>query len=124
MAFSGQERFLLFWFACIPIRVAVGVLATVVSLLDKTALYLLLGLYAGITCIGFTSQILLTLARRKTSGFLGGNVWWTEARWVHAFLWGMCSLLSFLRVPWAGTLLLADVGFGILVALLKGYPRL
>ena len=117
---TAQDRALLFWFVCIPVRLAIGVLATILTYLNNTELFLIVGAYAGITCLGFLHQSLLTLLGWKTTGFLGGEVWWSGVRWIHTILWGLCSLLCFLQVRGAGICLIVDVCVGALAGFIRG----
>ena len=113
------DRFHLFWMVCIPVRVLIGAIAVVLTLIINDVAFYFVGACSALVAIGFAANILLTLVGYKTKGVLGGRVWWKRARFVHCVLWGVCAALCFLRVPACGTILLFDALLGALFGVLR-----
>ena len=107
-----------FWSICIPVRICIGIIATLLSFHEDSNAFIILGAYATITAGGFALNIARSLTGSKKKGGLGGTVWWTKARFVHFLNWTICAVLSFLRIQWSGIPLLVDAVFGILVGIL------
>lgn len=108
-----ETRRALFWYACIPARFIIGLIATFATLRDpNNALFTTLGIAATLVTLGFLTSAIRTALGHKTRGGLGGKVWWNRARWVHIIDWGATAALSFARVRGAGTLLLFDACVG------------
>lgn len=112
------NRFYAFWWYCIPIRIAIGALATYLTLLEQDYPFWSVGIYATLTASGFLINSVLTWMRLKRRGGLGGHIWWNRVRVVHIFLWGLCAALSFSKVRGAGSLLLIDAVVGIVSGIL------
>ena len=111
---SDEGRRLLFWRACIPVRLVLGVAAAAATLLTRRRLvFFALGGYGALTAGGMAWSAVLTALGRKTEGGLGGKVWWNRSRFVHIALWSSFAALCFLLVPGAGLLLLADALAGV-----------
>jgi hypothetical protein len=111
-------RFYNFCFICIPIRICIGIIATLLSYHEIDLSFYILGTYATITASGFAINIVRALTGSKTKGGLGGDIWWTKARFLHFLNWTICAVLSFLRLKWSGIPLLVDAVFGIFFGIL------
>lgn len=103
----------LFWGVCIPVRIAVGVIALVAGLYMPLYALPLLALYTGATTLGFLHNAALALRGQKSRGVFGGIVWWNRVRWVHIALWATTCVLAMAKIRWAAALLLVDAFIGI-----------
>lgn len=108
------ERFYYFWWYCIPIRVFIGIVAIIMSFLENTLVFVLLGMYSLITGIWLGVNIVRTHLDMKNKGGLGGRVWWKNARYIHCFNWLTTAVLCFGQFQGAGTPLLFDALCGVM----------
>ncbi len=103
-----QKRFLLFLFACIPIRVAAMYLAKSISIN-----YLpILGYIALIPAIGFI-YLFLSGTRKTGPETFGANIWWNNLRPIHSLFYFLFALNAIKKRHNAWLYLLYDVLLGL-----------
>lgn len=104
-----ERRTKLFYFGCVPARIAI---ATILLLGINPMVYgvSILGCIALIMAIGF----LVNHLRHKKVGFFGGQAWWHDFRKFHTGVWVLVSILLFLDIRFAGVLVLYDLIPGII----------
>jgi hypothetical protein len=84
-----HKRFLLFLGLCIPVRLAIAYISSIVS----ANILFLMGLVALIPAIGWLSIYFFEL--RKTGGEVFGNkIWWDDLRPIHALDYLIFSYLA------------------------------
>ena len=108
-----QKRFLLFLLGCIPARLALVIIAAILSL--KTRKYLTI-----ITlpiAIGFL-WLYFTKSRLTGGEVFGSKIWWHKFRIVHGLLFLTFSILALLSIKYSWIILLVDVFLGLLLFLL------
>lgn len=116
MKLSDEQRRRLFWSACIPLRLILGVLALFATLpASRRAASLVVGTASLVGAAGFL--IFATALRHRERGVLGGPVWWTRSRLVHLVLWLACGALCVADVRGAGLLLVVDALVGAVAGL-------
>lgn len=71
----------------------------------------------GVPAVGFSVNAVRGFQGKYPRGGFGGVVWWTEHRVVHATLYGATCVAAALAARWAGTFLVADVTYAVLVGL-------
>lgn len=102
------NRKMLFFGGCIPIRLALALLAYLIPVK-----YLpIMGYIALLPAIGFLGQYALGL-RKTGKGFAGGDIWWTQMRPIHGVLYLLFALYAIRGHTFAWSILLIDalVGF-------------
>lgn len=102
----------IFWFGCIPTRVAIVGIAAVVEGYGFRTAQLVLASIAVVIAIGFIFM------RNKQVGFFGGRVWWGSLRPVHSVLYGIYAIMSFMGILGAPLALAIDVVVAVLGKLL------
>ena len=104
-----ERRTKLFYFGCVPARIAI---ATILLLGSNPIVYdiSILGCIALIMATGF----LVNHLRHKKVGFFGGQAWWHDFRKFHTGVWVLVSILLFLDIRFAGILVLYDLIPGII----------
>ena len=114
-AMPAPLRLALLWHVCLQLRlwIAVGVLAVGTW---RPAWLTIVAAYAAVTALGFWVNVVRTCLGLKRHGGLGGRVWWSRQRPVHAALWTAAAVAAASRNRWAGVFLLADVALGIAAA--------
>lgn len=118
MTITENDRKIMFWVACIPVRLFIGVFATFLSFcVSRTPEFLLLGFMTAIVSVGFFVNILRFKMGLKKQGNLGGKIWWNKQRYIHFCLYLLSSITSFYEWKYSGLLLIIDailaVIFGI-----------
>lgn len=109
---DDSTRARLFWLACIPLRLSIG--ATVLYLGYRLPhIFPFVAIYTAATVFGFAHNLLRTIDGTKTTGGLGGRVWWVRMRIVHMLAWLTCTVLILLQVEWAGAVLVLDALAGV-----------
>ena len=76
MQLTQQQRTLLFWGVCIPVRVSL------VKLARTTSPHKTLQLVAAAVSLRWLSG-----TQTNTTGAFGGPVWWADERKIHGLLW-------------------------------------
>ena len=114
---EALDRFYLFWWICIPVRLGIGGAALGITLTRIHALFYLAGALSAAVAIGFAANVICTVLGCKTRGGLGGRVWWRRARVIHCMLWAVCAALCFTRTYGAGAILLLDAVLGCIFGL-------
>lgn len=104
---------LLFWLACVPARLTIAAVVLAIGV-HAPRLLPVAAAYVALTTIGFAYHVW----KRPAFGGLGGAVWWARARVVHTLLWATAAALAGARVWWAGGVLLADAGLGVVLGAL------
>ena len=94
---------MLFFFGCIPLRTAIAY--NIKSFSREVTL---------IPAIGFFIRWLQSDPPGAT-GFFGSEIWWGDLRMMHSLIW----LGAYINFEEADTLLLGDVGIGLLAKLLR-----
>jgi hypothetical protein len=107
-----QGRFLLFWLVCVPLRVGLAVGALLVARLAPARLPHL----AAVLLLPATGFAVQHLMEAQHKGAFGGPAWWADARAIHAVFYTAAAALSFGIGEAAGLVLLADIGFGMVLA--------
>ena len=103
-----QKRFLLFLCGCIPVRIAIVLLAKYTPLI-----YLpYLGYLALILAFGF---LYLFFTGKRTTGIetQGAPIWWSKFRIFHGIFYLLFSIYAIKRISTAYQFLLADVCVGL-----------
>ena len=104
-----EYRTKLFYFGCVPARLAIAVIF-LLGINPKAGPVSIFGVLTALMAIGF----LVNHYNNKRTGFFGGNAWWHDFRPFHAGLWTIISILLFFDVQYAGILVLYDLLPGIL----------
>lgn len=118
---NDKQRFTLFWFACIPVRFIIGLVATALSysnVSNRKMLLQFLEIYALVTASVFGINIIRSSRGCKRTGGLGGDVWWNRSRFVHVLLWALSGFLFVQNVTGSGIPLLVDSLFGVVFGLI------
>jgi hypothetical protein len=121
MSQDDVRRRLLFWAACIPTRLLIGVVATTLTFLLPQNKFIQIPL--GLTALAVAASWIYQIYNRKPRGVFGGIVWWNQYRYLHFLTWGIAGILALLSVRGSGTPLLIDAIIGISVGLLHYYGR-
>jgi hypothetical protein len=108
-----QKLFLLFFFMCIPLRLAFVYLAK-----NYTNYLPLIGVLSSIAVVGWISNFYFNT---RTKGILGQEVWWNNMRPVHIFLYIIFTILAFNKNKSAWVIGLLDVIIGITAFLMFHY---
>jgi hypothetical protein len=113
---NANQRFWVFWFVCIPVRLAIAVFTQLMPTCHGACKWIVPVPYL-IIGLGFFKNA----CTGKEIGFFGGRAWWASYRPVHGLLWFGAGILILgahifdeTYVP-AAVLLYLDVAFGIIV---------
>lgn len=90
----------LFWRVCIPTRLTIIILVAWALRMQGRPRVFVRPLVATCLFLPATGFWYNAIIRRPTHGGLGGEVWWSEARWVHASLWTMAGVCVILDREW------------------------
>ena len=115
---EDEKRLQYFWMFCIPVRTVIAIFATLATLQTNKILFYVLGSYTAITATNFLVNVFRTCQGTKTKGGFGGDMWWKNARYIHIFIYSLCSILSFLEIYGSGVILFVDVQLGISLGIL------
>ena len=108
-----QKRFTLFLLGCIPSRIFIAYLASVMPLKWLP----IMGYIALIPAIGFA--YLFISGSRKTGGeVFGDKIWWNNLRPFHSFMYFWFAVNAIQRVSWSWKILAADVIVGLIMFLM------
>lgn len=100
---------LLFWAACIPIRLVIASAAVAVEVKGVRSAQLAFASIALLMSGGFFVHAVLN----KKIGINGGKAWWAPFRTVHAFTYAAYAILTLLQVKGASAILFGDVVIGL-----------
>lgn len=109
----AAKREQLFWRACIPVRLALGALASALAYAFAEARPFV-GALGAAGALGFTSTAIAGGAGFFAHGFFGGPAWWHEMRFAHIATYATAGVLGFSRSPHAGWPLVADAAIAAL----------
>ena len=86
-----RRRIVLFWCGCIPVRI---LLAHLISITPDT-----LSPFVSLLSVSISITFLMNIVRAKRGtkkiGGLGGQVWWTRLRFIHALSYGLIAYFLF-----------------------------
>ena len=100
---NKNKRIILFLCCCIPLRLSLVYLA-------KKEVYInVMGVVALLISIGFMYQFIVH--PHKTGAF-GGDSWWNGTRPVHALLYLIFAIMTFINPKYAYVVLLVDILLG------------
>ena len=102
-----KKRTLMFLLACIPVRIALVLLARYLPI--KYLKYL--GLLTLIPALGFLIIYIFDL-RKTGKEVFGDNIWWNELRLIHGLLYLMFSIYAIKQKTFAYVPLIIDVLLG------------
>ena len=112
---NDKQRKLLFWVACIPTRLAIGILALYLTFNVNTPFaFILVGAVTSVITLGFLLNIVRAFHDPDRKGGLGGVIWWNETRIVHFAMYITCAITAFLRWPYSGVFIIADALLAII----------
>jgi hypothetical protein len=118
---SVQQRFLLFIFVCVGIRLLLVYVAKKLNDLKKLGLLKVMGGILLIPAIVFFYSYMNYKITDK--GATGGNVWWNSLRLVHGFTYLLFVIMALSNnkklYSNAWIVLLIDVGIGLLAFLIQ-----
>ncbi len=106
---SDDSRARLFWTVCIPLRVAIAIVALVLGAVGEWTWLAVHGWIALAQLVGFAVAALRDPAR----GMLGGVVWWRGTRLGHVAVYVAFVVAALQRQWWAGFFLVVDVVVGV-----------
>lgn len=102
-----QTRIRLFMFGCVPVRLALILLAAFVP-----ASLRILAIPAAIIAVGFT--VIFAFKLRPTGTETGGKpIWWNALRPIHATFYAAFAYLAWRRSPYAWIVLALDLLLGV-----------
>ena len=111
-----KKRFLLFLFGCIPVRLLLVYLTTIIPLN-----YLpILGYIALIPAFAF-AYIFINNSRQTGPETFGEKIWWNNIRPIHSALYLLFALYAINKSKNSWIFLLMDVIFGIISFLIFHY---
>ena len=115
MILTDNARTRLFWMICIPLRVTICFLLTLLLYHFETedAVRFAVAGYLFLTALGFIFSAVLQAIGTKQKGGLGGKIWWTTLRYAHISIYVTTAALVLLKVQYIPLLLLLDIFFGI-----------
>lgn len=107
-----QNRILLFFFGCVPIRLFF-------VLLSRNMTYLpYMGYLAIIGSLLFFNKY---MKNDSKVGFFGGNVWWNNMRLFHSIMYMLFGIAAINKKEFAWKILLIDIIVGILAFINQYY---
>jgi len=113
--YTANERTWIFWHICIPVRLSVVLLLTLLLYyVDDDAVRIVAASYCWVTAYFFLTNILRQHFGFKTSGGFGGPCWWKNLRYIHVLTYTGAGVLIFYGIQFGSLLLLLDVAVGIL----------
>ena len=102
-------RVALFFFVCIPVRLALALIAMHLPTAPPRALHIFAA-YCILVALGFVGKII----ENPPLGGFGGPVWWQKHRYVHVVSYVTTTILLYTHVTYAYIPLLFDALFGLL----------
>lgn len=112
---TKNERDFLFWIICIPVRLSIVILLTILTTYQNTIITLLAASYCWFTSFCFAINIIRQYLGFKTKGGFGGDCWWKYLRPIHVITYTVTGFLIFYTIDYGPFVLLIDIFIGAFI---------
>ena len=113
--YSTVDRTWFFWHICIPVRLSIVLLLTLLLYyVDNDAVRLVAASYCWVTAYFFLLNIFRQYFGYKSTGGFGGPCWWKNLRFFHVLTYSSTGVLIFYGIQFGSLLLLLDVLVGVM----------